>query len=200
MQPKMGKMDIDYQVLHDAFFRYQTKPKMTGVGEVYYEGKEFEANHDHVKPGVLSEELREALGMPPGAPPPWLIYMQRYAPAQRRLRQRETVYTAACQWCKALYSLSCDAAVYGTAPCPPAWLVPRAPWRCRWKHWVRVRVRVAMKRTLVPPSAASGCETGLESLLRARVSTPSARSRAHSSSIASHPARYDVQSQEPFAS
>jgi hypothetical protein len=80
MQPKMGKMDIDYQVLHDAFFRYQTKPKMTGVGEVYYEGKEFEANHEHIKPGKLSEDLREALGMPPGAPPPWLIYMQRCAP------------------------------------------------------------------------------------------------------------------------
>jgi len=83
MQPKMGKMDIDYQVLHDAFFRYQTKPKMTGVGEVYYEGKEFEANHEHIKPGKLSEDLREALGMPPGAPPPWLIYMQRCAPRLR---------------------------------------------------------------------------------------------------------------------
>ncbi|XP_057801081.1 uncharacterized protein LOC131016399 [Salvia miltiorrhiza] len=28
MQPKMGKMDIDYQVLHDAFFKHQTKPKL----------------------------------------------------------------------------------------------------------------------------------------------------------------------------
>ena len=26
VQPKMGKIDIDYQVLHDAFFKYQTKP------------------------------------------------------------------------------------------------------------------------------------------------------------------------------
>lgn len=42
MQPKMGKMDIDYQVLHDAFFKYQTKPKLTYLGDVYYEGKEFE--------------------------------------------------------------------------------------------------------------------------------------------------------------
>ena len=38
----MGKIDIDYQVLHDAFFKFQTKPKMTAVGEVYYEGKEYE--------------------------------------------------------------------------------------------------------------------------------------------------------------
>ncbi|CAL5411204.1 unnamed protein product [Camellia sinensis] len=42
MQPKMGKMDIDYQVLHDAFFKYQTKPKLTTHGDLYHEGKEFE--------------------------------------------------------------------------------------------------------------------------------------------------------------
>ena len=39
----MGKLDIDYQVLHDAFFKYQTKPHLSGMGEMYYEGKEFEA-------------------------------------------------------------------------------------------------------------------------------------------------------------
>lgn len=38
----MGKLDIDYQVLHDAFFKYQTKPNLTGLGELYYEGKEFD--------------------------------------------------------------------------------------------------------------------------------------------------------------
>mmetsp|Transcript_29786 Transcript_29786/g.41131 ORF Transcript_29786/g.41131 Transcript_29786/m.41131 type:complete len:587 (+) Transcript_29786:190-1950(+) len=80
MQPKMGKMDIDYQVLHDAFFKYQTKPRLTKLGEVYYEGKEFEQSHAHMKPGHLSEELRTALGMASNAPPPWLIYMQRYGP------------------------------------------------------------------------------------------------------------------------
>lgn len=42
LQPKMGKIDIDYQVLHDAFFKYQKKPKMTIHGDVYYEGKEYE--------------------------------------------------------------------------------------------------------------------------------------------------------------
>ncbi|KAF3340581.1 cyclin-dependent kinase F-4-like isoform X1 [Carex littledalei] len=47
MQPKMGKMDIDYQV------------KLR-----------------EMKPGMLSKELKEALGMPDGAPPPWLINMQ----------------------------------------------------------------------------------------------------------------------------
>ena len=34
MQPKTGKLDIDYQVLHDAFFRYQTKPRLTVHGDV----------------------------------------------------------------------------------------------------------------------------------------------------------------------
>jgi hypothetical protein len=26
VQPRMGKIDIDYQKLHDAFFKFQTKP------------------------------------------------------------------------------------------------------------------------------------------------------------------------------
>uniref|UniRef100_A0A2P2L7W2 Pliceosome associated family protein n=1 Tax=Rhizophora mucronata TaxID=61149 RepID=A0A2P2L7W2_RHIMU len=76
MQPKMGKMDIDYQVLHDAFFKYQTKPKLTTLGDLYHEGKEFEVKLREMKPGSLSHELKEALGMPEGAPPPWLINMQ----------------------------------------------------------------------------------------------------------------------------
>jgi splicing factor 3B subunit 2 len=44
IRPKMGKIDIDYQVLHDAFFKYQTKPKLTGHGDLYYEGKEYEVS------------------------------------------------------------------------------------------------------------------------------------------------------------
>lgn len=80
VQPKMGKLDIDYQKLHDAFFRFQTKPTLTMYGEVYYEGKEYETNLKGRRPGELSEELKEALNIPPGAPPPWLINMQRFGP------------------------------------------------------------------------------------------------------------------------
>ncbi|EMR08081.1 hypothetical protein PNEG_03521 [Pneumocystis murina B123] len=80
VQPKMGKLDIDYQKLYNAFFRFQTKPPMTEYGEVYYEGKEFETNLKERRPGDLSEELKEALNIPPGAPPPWLINMQRFGP------------------------------------------------------------------------------------------------------------------------
>ena len=34
VQPKMGKIDIDYQKLHDAFFKFQTKPPLTDFGEM----------------------------------------------------------------------------------------------------------------------------------------------------------------------
>ena len=80
VQPKMGKLDIDYQKLYEAFFRFQTKPELTRYGEVYYEGKEYETNLKHLRPGELTEELKEALNIPPGAPPPWLINQQRFGP------------------------------------------------------------------------------------------------------------------------
>jgi len=71
MQPKMGKIDIDYQVLHDAFFRYQTKPtNMSKHGDIYFEGKELEVKMKEKRPGVLSEELRTALGMHDANSPP----------------------------------------------------------------------------------------------------------------------------------
>lgn len=51
VQGKLGKLDIDYQKLYEAFFRHQTKPELTRYGEVYYEGKEFETNLRHLRPG-----------------------------------------------------------------------------------------------------------------------------------------------------
>ncbi|KAK4155235.1 hypothetical protein C8A00DRAFT_31944 [Chaetomidium leptoderma] len=81
VQPKMGKLDIDYQKLYDAFFRHQTKPDLTRFGDVYYEGKEWEADYKVFKPGDVSDALREALGMQPGFPPPWLLQQQRVGPA-----------------------------------------------------------------------------------------------------------------------
>nr|CCA26273.1 conserved hypothetical protein [Albugo laibachii Nc14] len=80
MQPKVGRIDIDYQVLHDAFFRYQTKPDLSILGDLYYEGKEFEVKLKSKIPGQLSSELKNALGMVDGVPPPWLLNMQRYGP------------------------------------------------------------------------------------------------------------------------
>ncbi len=80
MNPKLGKMEIDYQILHDAFFRYQKKPCLTIHGDLYYEGKEYELKMRKFKPGKVSPELRGALGIADTAPPPWLINMQRYGP------------------------------------------------------------------------------------------------------------------------
>lgn len=48
MNPKMGKIEIDYDVLHDAFFKYQTKSKLSIHGDVYYEGREYECSHKKV--------------------------------------------------------------------------------------------------------------------------------------------------------
>ncbi len=47
---------------------------------MYYEGKEFETSLKEKRPGDLSPELVEALSIPPLAPPPWLISMQRFGP------------------------------------------------------------------------------------------------------------------------
>ena len=80
VQPKLGRMDIDYQKLHDAFFKFQTKPPLSGYGETYFEGKEFEARMRKRRPGDLSPALKEALSIPPLAPVPWLIAMQRHGP------------------------------------------------------------------------------------------------------------------------
>ncbi|KAI1205072.1 DUF382-domain-containing protein [Annulohypoxylon truncatum] len=80
VQPKIGKLDIDYQKLYDAFFRFQSKPQLTRFGEVYYEGKEYETDLRHLRPGEISDPLKEALSIPPGAPPPWLINQQRFGP------------------------------------------------------------------------------------------------------------------------
>lgn len=83
VQVKTGKLDIDYQKLHNAFYKYQTKPRVSGFGELYYEGKEmdeFTDELDHVKPGIVSSRLRKALGMPENdmnIPPPWLLIMQQ---------------------------------------------------------------------------------------------------------------------------
>ncbi|ORM41316.1 Splicing factor 3B subunit 2 [Babesia sp. Xinjiang] len=68
------------KILHDAFFKYATKPPMTKYGDVYYEGKEMELRMRHYKPGHMSERLKKALGVGENAPPPWLINMQRFGP------------------------------------------------------------------------------------------------------------------------
>ncbi len=43
---------------------FQTKPRMTLHGDLYYEGKEFEIRLKEKKPGDLTDDLRTSLGMP----------------------------------------------------------------------------------------------------------------------------------------
>ena len=76
----MGKIDIDYNILHDAFFKHQKKPNMSGHGEIYFEGKENEVTDHKFKPGRISSELSEALGIAENQAPPWIVNMQRYGP------------------------------------------------------------------------------------------------------------------------
>lgn len=78
MNPKLGKIDIQYSVLHDAFFKYQTKSELTVFGDTYYEGKEDESKAKQFKPGLISQNLRMALGISDYQAPPWIINMQRY--------------------------------------------------------------------------------------------------------------------------
>ncbi|KAK6453943.1 uncharacterized protein RJT20DRAFT_64518 [Scheffersomyces xylosifermentans] len=79
VQPKMGRLDIDYQRLHNAFFKFQEKPRLFGYGDVYYEGREatdeYSSEVSQIRPGKISSELRKALGIPDGSPP-WISIMQ----------------------------------------------------------------------------------------------------------------------------
>lgn len=75
MNPKLGKIDIDYEVLHDAFFKNNYKPRMTTHGDMYHEEKDNDVNNSKYKPGKMTEALRNALGITEFAPPPWLINM-----------------------------------------------------------------------------------------------------------------------------
>lgn len=84
VQPKMGKLDIDYQKLHDAFFKFQSKPRLYSFGDIYYEGREATDDYteqiQHMKPGVVSAELKEAIGITGNASdvaPPWVSVMER---------------------------------------------------------------------------------------------------------------------------
>ena len=80
MRPKLGRTDIDYQILYDAFFKYQTKKRLTKLGEVYYEGKETDKRMSKFRPEKLSRNLRNALGISSSTIPPFVQNMQRYGP------------------------------------------------------------------------------------------------------------------------
>lgn len=77
VQPKMGRLDIDYQRLHDAFFKHQTAPPTLAFGHMYSEGRHLGQDDAlaRLRPGIVSEALRNAVGFGEG-PPPWISLMQ----------------------------------------------------------------------------------------------------------------------------
>ena len=79
-RPKIGQFDVSVALLRDAFYKQQTKPILSRFGEMYYEGKEMIPNQRNIKPGKISQKLRDALGMVENAPPPWLSRMQKIGP------------------------------------------------------------------------------------------------------------------------
>ena len=100
-RPKMGKINVDYQALYDAFFVHMKRPSLTSHGDIYYEGKENEfgggihGGKSKFVSGSLSNKLKIALGIEEdnstGAgplPPPWLLSMQRYGPPPSYPRQK----------------------------------------------------------------------------------------------------------------
>ncbi|GMM35114.1 U2 snRNP complex subunit [Saccharomycopsis crataegensis] len=81
VQPKMGKLDLDYEKLHDAFFKHQEKPRLYGYGDIYYEGKEQdEIDLKGIRPGKVSDKLRKALGIQNFEELPWINNMRRFGP------------------------------------------------------------------------------------------------------------------------
>ncbi|GMM30475.1 U2 snRNP complex subunit [Martiniozyma asiatica (nom. inval.)] len=84
VQPKSGGLDLDYKVLHDAFFKYQMKPPLLEYSELYYEGMDgldqlTPKQVSKLKPGVLSQQLQKALGVS-GGKLPWLEQMKIAGP------------------------------------------------------------------------------------------------------------------------
>ncbi|KAK1864350.1 hypothetical protein I4F81_006899 [Pyropia yezoensis] len=89
IRPKVGAGGVPAKVLRDAFLVHATKPRLTPMGDLYYELRETEGGGGgdggsgrRPVPGELSADLRAALGMPPDGvhPPPWLRAMQQYGP------------------------------------------------------------------------------------------------------------------------
>lgn len=93
VQPKMGRLDLDYRKLHVAFFEKQAPPRLFGYGDIYYEGRELSDVHtdaiESIRPGEVSKELRQALGILTSekSPPPWITIMSSLGkpPAYRDL-------------------------------------------------------------------------------------------------------------------
>lgn len=80
VQPKLGKMDVDYRKFHAAIYHFQRKPPLSGYGEIYTETRDDLVNAKEFLPGRLSHRLRAALGISADQPPPWAHAMAKIPP------------------------------------------------------------------------------------------------------------------------
>lgn len=91
VQPKSGQLDIDYNKLYDAFFKYQQKPPLLKFGELYTETTNtddiiLKDQISRIKIGSLSKKLKFALGMIDennnikNKLSPWFYRMQQLGP------------------------------------------------------------------------------------------------------------------------
>ena len=86
VRPKLASLDLDYRKLYDIFFKLgaEWKPDlMLPFGDLYYENRNMleEGQWKRIvrekKPGVLSQGLREALGLDDGQLPLWCMAMAK---------------------------------------------------------------------------------------------------------------------------
>lgn len=91
VQPKSGQLDLDYEKLYDAFFRYQKKPFLLKFGRLFNENMniddlKFKETFSQIEVGTLSRNLKFALGMVDDAGnvlnelPPWYQKFEQTGP------------------------------------------------------------------------------------------------------------------------
>lgn len=78
------------QLLRDCFFKNQQKPIYRRIGELFSPNAENKKEFDK-KPGVLSDELRVALGMGADSDVPWLMNMKKYGFPNIEIPENEVV-------------------------------------------------------------------------------------------------------------
>ena len=77
---RVARIQVDFAQYERAFRKPRSTHPLTTYGEMYFEGKEKEMKYKSARPGQMSERLRKACGLAEGAPPPWLVNMQKYGP------------------------------------------------------------------------------------------------------------------------
>lgn len=86
IQPKLGTLDIDFKKLYDIFFKLGStwKPDvLLPFGDLYFENRNLHEESEwrkvkrSIRPGKISKNLREIMGLKEGQLPPWCHKMQK---------------------------------------------------------------------------------------------------------------------------